>query len=465
MRRRLPLFWSVALVLVVVWLLLELALPWIGMWVTGYPRPLPVPGVVRLIYLALALVGAAVYVTISDESIAEFLRPLIAGLRGPDPAAPRAVWLRAARLAVLVLVPLAAGGLVYGRTAPRIQSPTVLRIQHPTIPGAYERLKNPFRERLDERTLAEGREIFQINCRPCHGDAADGAGPMAWGFRLKSANFTDPGTIATVVEAYAFWRVTEGGPGLPPEATPWDSAMPAWRQDLTDEQKWKAVMAAYDLAGVEPRKPEKQHAAGSGTALARALGLLAPSAVSAQAKPPETPEMLERGKRIYAKRCETCHGEKGDGQGPVAPYLDPRPRDFTLGAYKFRTTGSGEPPTDEDLFRVVSRGVPGTAMSGWATLSAEERWQVIAYLKSFSDAFKEKVTVVKPAREPAASAELIAKGQDVYQRAKCWECHGQSINLAGDNRIRERDRDAAKSFCPPRGLFSIKLEVTRVGVH
>ncbi len=124
------------------------------------------------------------------------------------------------------------------------------------------------------------------------------------------------------MEADAFWRVTEGGPGLPPESTPWDSAMPVWRQDLTDEQKWKAVIAAYDLAGVEPRKPEKLEGFG-------------PAAVWAQAKPGE--------------------------------------RDFTLGAYKFRTTGSGEPPTDEDLFRIVTRGVPGTAMSGWTTLSAEER--------------------------------------------------------------------------------------------
>src|SRR3972149_1143446 len=60
--------------------------------------------------VALALVGAAVYVTISDESIAEFLRPLIAGLRGPDPAAPHARWLRGARRAVVVLVPPAGGG-------------------------------------------------------------------------------------------------------------------------------------------------------------------------------------------------------------------------------------------------------------------------------------------------------------------------------------------------------------------
>lgn len=414
MRRRLPLFWSVLIALVAIWLFLELAFPWLAMWLTGRDRPLPVPDVVRLIYLILALVGAAVYVTISDESIAEFLRPLIAGLRGPDPESPRAGRLGALRFAVLVFVPLAAGGFVYARTAPRIQSPTVLRIQHPTIPGAYEPLKNPFRERLDEGTLAEGREIFQINCRPCHGDAADGAGPMAWGFRLKPANFTDPGTIATVVEPYAFWRVTEGGPGLPPEATPWDSAMPVWRQDLTDEQKWKAILAAYDLAGVEPRKPEKLES------------LLGPAAAWAQAKPAETPENLERGKKIYVKRCLVCHGEKGDGQGPVAPYLNPRPRDFTLGSYKFRTTGSGEPPTDEDLFRVVTRGIPGTAMSGWTTLSAEDRWLVLGYVKQFSAAFKEKSTVVTPAKEPSRSPELIARGKDVYKRAKCWECHGES---------------------------------------
>lgn len=413
MRRRLPLFWGVVLALGVVWLLLELALPWIGMWLTGRDRPLPVPGVVRVIYLALAVVGAAVYVTISDESIAEFLRPLIAGLRGADPESPRAGRLRALRLAVLVFVPLAAGGFVYARTAPRIQSPTVLRIQHPTIPGAYEKLKNPFREPFNEQALREGREIFQINCRPCHGDAADGAGPMAWGFRLKPANFTDPGTIATVVEAHAFWRVTEGGPGLPPEGTPWDSAMPSWRHDLSDEQKWKAIMAAYDLAGVEPRKPEKLESALVGAAWA-------------QAKPAETPENLERGKTIYVKRCLVCHGDKGDGQGPVAPYLNPRPRDFTLGSYKFRTTGSGEPPTDEDLFRIVTRGVPGTAMSGWTTLSADERWLVIGYLKRFSDAFKEKSTVVTPAKEPPASPELLARGKQVYTRAKCWECHGES---------------------------------------
>ncbi len=80
---------------------------------------------------------------------------------------------------------------------------------------------------------------------------------MARFFRLRPANFRDPGFIATVVEAYAFWRVSEGGPGLPPVATPWDSAMPVWKFDLTEEDRWKVLLAEYAIAGVEPRMPEK----------------------------------------------------------------------------------------------------------------------------------------------------------------------------------------------------------------
>jgi len=79
---------------------------------------------------------------------------------------------------------------------------------------------------------------------------------MAGGFRLRPANFTDPGTIATVIEAYVFWRVKEGGRGLPVESTPWDSAMPTWKHELTDEQIWKIILAEYNTAGTEPRIPE-----------------------------------------------------------------------------------------------------------------------------------------------------------------------------------------------------------------
>jgi mono/diheme cytochrome c family protein len=109
---------------------------------------------------------------------------------------------------------------------------------------------------LLEKYLFEGRALYAMNCRACHGDSVGGDGPMADGFKLRPINFTDNGTIETIVEGYTFWRVSNGGPGLPTEATPWDSAMPEWKLNLTEEQRWKIILAEYDLAGKTPRIPE-----------------------------------------------------------------------------------------------------------------------------------------------------------------------------------------------------------------
>ena len=120
-------------------------------------------------------------------------------------------------------------------------------------------------------------------------------------------------------------------------------------------------------------------------------------------------------------------------------YLDPRPRDFTLGTFKFRTTQSGELPTDEDLFRTVSRGLSGTAMQAFDSdlikngLSEEQRWAVIYYIKAFVpefddpefDPYKYVVEVPDPASMPAFNEESVARGKEVFKQAKCWECHGE----------------------------------------
>jgi DMSO reductase family type II enzyme heme b subunit len=146
--------------------------------------------------------------------------------------------------------------------------------------------------------------------------------------------------------------------------------------------------------------------------------------VFAQSKPPETPETVAKGKEIYMERCSFCHGLDGDGNGPVADYLHPRPRDFTIAAYKFRTTQSGEVPLDEDLFRTLTKGIQGTAMQSFeGILSEEERWQVIYYIKTFGgDLFEEPPEGAEIGPEKTSSVE---KGKKVYQKAKCWECHGQ----------------------------------------
>ncbi len=169
--------------------------------------------------------------------------------------------------------------------------------------------------------------------------------------------------------------------------------------------------------------------------------------------PKVTPEFLAKGKEIYFRRCSFCHGLLGDGEGPAAKYLDPRPRDFTLGTFKFRTTQSGELPLDTDLFRTVSRGLPGTAMQAFDDqiikngLTEEERWAVIAYIKTFApefedpdlDPIKTGKVVKLPANRPPYSPELVAKGKQVFLRAKCWECHGKQGRGDGQKMFDRKD--------------------------
>jgi len=157
-------------------------------------------------------------------------------------------------------------------------------------------------------------------------------------------------------------------------------------------------------------------------------------------KPAETAELVAEGKAIYFRRCSFCHGLLGDGNGPAADYLDPRPRDFTLGTFKFRTSQSGELPLDDDLFRTVSRGLTGTAMQGFDSdliksgLSEHERWAVISYVKTFAMEFADPeydpvangLVVNLPGKRAPYSDDTIAKGKAVFEKAKCWECHGKT---------------------------------------
>ena len=73
----------------------------------------------------------------------------------------------------------------------------------------------------------------------------------------------------------------------------------------------------------------------------------------------------ESGKALYLKYCSQCHGEKGDGEGYAASHLRPRPRNFTTGKFKIRTTPNGALPTHDDLVNLIRRGMPYTSMPAW----------------------------------------------------------------------------------------------------
>jgi mono/diheme cytochrome c family protein len=154
--------------------------------------------------------------------------------------------------------------------------------------------------------------------------------------------------------------------------------------------------------------------------------LFSPVASPQQSKIGKLTGDAQRGHRLFQRFCIGCHGPAGNGEGENAPYLDPKPRDFTLGLFKCRSTPSGSIPTDSDLFNTISRGVHGTFMPSWNALTPRQRADLIAYVKTFSHRFHDEQPadsiVITP--EPPLTPSALAQGQDLYKQLGCVECHG-----------------------------------------
>jgi cytochrome c oxidase cbb3-type subunit 2 len=154
---------------------------------------------------------------------------------------------------------------------------------------------------------------------------------------------------------------------------------------------------------------------------------------------PRSREWTAYGKEVYQRRCLGCHGVAGDGNGPAATFMyRQRPRNFQAAVFKFRLTK--EPiPTDGDLLRTITRGVRGTAMPAWHELPLTDRLAVIQYIKY--ELAVDRTDPAKPyaffkeeppgqplyiGHPPAPSEQKLAHAKDVWQNAKCWECHGRT---------------------------------------
>lgn len=434
-------FFQAVLVLVVAFLLFRFGI-----------RP-PAPWSVFTLYMTIVLIAVLVYVSSDSDSWRAFLAPIRSTLVDDSK--------RQIRLALMVLLPLFLGYYAYTQAAARIEAPAELRAVHPAPPASIsfrgksldiQGLENPLRKDAAnfKKYVAEGAEIYIKNCMFCHGDNLDGAGHFAHVFNPPPANFTDPGTIAMLQEAFLFWRIAKGGPGLPKESTPWNSVMPAWDDRLSEEQIWKVIMYLYDATGYQPRRweahatlsPSSSQGEGRGEGvLARAalspltptlspqgerVGLVPTFLTPARAEA-QQPGDASAGKAIYEKKCALCHGTEGKGDGPGAAHLDPKPRDFTKGKYKIRATVSGKPPTDADLFRVITEGMPGTSMPAWKALPEKDRWNLVAYLKTFAPgSFKEGPKATDLPKEVASSKESLARGKEMFEAIECNKCHGNA---------------------------------------
>ena len=137
-------------------------------------------------------------------------------------------------------------------------------------------------------------------------------------------------------------------------------------------------------------------------------------------------QTLEKGRLVFEQNCVVCHGALGDGRGMAGMMVRTKPRDFRTGIFKFRSTPTGSLPTDEDLFQTISQGLHGTGMVAQDDLPEGERRAVVQYLKTLSDRFRtERPQSPVPIPEPPPrTAELVASGREIYQKAECFKCHG-----------------------------------------
>lgn len=166
--------------------------------------------------------------------------------------------------------------------------------------------------------------------------------------------------------------------------------------------------------------------------------------------PPPTERLFKAGQQLYQKQCLVCHGATGQGDGPAAYLLHPRPRDFTREEFRLISTEEMV-ATDRDLFTAITRGMPGSSMPSWEGLTDEQRWALVyyvRYLEEIGEQLEEgKLTEAEVATglpwettktlitthadvvsmnvpsEPAVTHRALEEGETIYAQA-CMACHG-----------------------------------------
>ncbi|MFZ2651025.1 MAG: c-type cytochrome [Burkholderiaceae bacterium] len=406
------------------------------------------PRSMMVVYLFITGIGVLLFFSSDERRWSEFKEPITTTLRDDDKSIRR--WV------ILTIISFIPWYVLYSSLKPSGETPLELRQIHPAPPAqlnVYKKnfdlstLENPVRMRvlkLLESDQTAGLKIYQEavqagslvyfgNCFYCHGDLLRGNGHFAKGLDPLPTDFADVGTIAQLQESFLFWRITTGGPGLPKEGIPWNSAMPVWHEMLSEDQVWNVITFLYDRVGQVPRMWDPS--------ISKAVTSLKDKLATQRA----AMSSLD----LYQFHCAVCHGEKGAGDGPAAEFLSPRPRDFTRGLWKFKTSPGELPPRDSDLFTTIKSGLIGTSMPGWsAVLTDQQIGGLLALLKQFDTAgvwapkhakkedFDKEGRYLKPDarsisdQEPTDgqipySAESIALGKEVFQE-NCRKCHGQA---------------------------------------
>lgn len=224
----------------------------------------PAPQSVITMYMSIATLAVAAYVASSGDRMREALLPLASLIQDRR----RTPLLACVALAIPALVGLS----VYRGASEREEPPYFARTVHPAPPPTISvggsdidliKSVNPLRhlataepEKYREH-VRKGRDLYYRNCFYCHGDGLGGDGMFAHGLDPIPTNFMDAGVLPNFQESFFFWRVAKGGPGMPEEGGPWESAMPRWERFMTEQEIWEVILFLYDFSGRSPRAVEE----------------------------------------------------------------------------------------------------------------------------------------------------------------------------------------------------------------
>ena len=236
---------------------------WIGIYVLlRFGFIAPIPSSVISIYMGIVSIAILAYVSSSQQRRQDVSGPLVRFMTERRYTALLA--------AVVVAIPALAAANIYVQMSAPIQPPLFSRTIHPASPTEItvhdkridlDKGENPFwpleKSNPEEfrKHVENGRQVYYRNCVFCHGDNLAGTGMFIHGLDPIPTNL--PETIPLLRDTFLFWRISKGGPGLPEEGGPWDTAMPAWEKFLKEDEIWDVILFLYDHTGLRPRAREE----------------------------------------------------------------------------------------------------------------------------------------------------------------------------------------------------------------
>lgn len=217
-------------------------------------------------------------------------------------------------------------------------------------------------------TTARAATLYHNYCSVCHGDRGDGKSRATGSLSTPPRDFTSEASRRELTRERIALAIAHGRPG---------TAMVGWKTQLSETDI--GILADHVYAQfVQGDAATAKAAAGAPISGTRAHGGRESDAVSTPARVDMTAGLLnglkgdvKRGGAFYLANCATCHGARGDGAGPRAYFINPRPRNFVSDESRGRFNRVA-------LYAAISEGRLGSEMPAWKQVASAQQMADVA---------------------------------------------------------------------------------------